>query len=226
MGSVFGQFTEVAGYRLGERIGSGGMGEVYKAYNSTLNRMAAVKILYQPGMVERFQNEAYIQSSITHPNIARLYEFTKCGDNQCIVMEFVEGESLDNLLRRKKQLSSEETEDIIGQVVSALAYLHKNEIIHRDIKPQNFRIQPDRTVKMLDFGIAKHKFSPKLTQLGFIVGTSEYMAPEQFQQEPEQKSDVWALGVMTYELITGYMPFEASNPSSLQFKINKGSYTE
>lgn len=223
---AFEQITEVAGYRLAERIGSGGMGDVYKAYNSSLNRTAAVKILYQLTHAERFKNEAYIQSSIAHPNIARLYEYTVCADKHCIVMEYVEGECLDTLLHRKKKFSSDETVDILKQIVSALAYLHKKDIIHRDIKPQNFKVQPDGTVKMLDFGIAKHKYSPKFTQSGFIVGTTEYLAPEQFQQEPELKSDVWALGVMTYELLTGYMPFEASNPVTLQSKIRKGMFTD
>ena len=216
---------EVAGYQIAERIGAGGMGEVYKAYNRFLNRFAAVKILYQKEFAERFKNEAYIQSSVNHPNIARLYEYAAYGDKPCIVMEYVEGESLDALLRRKGKLTNEETEHIIHQISSALAYLHKREIMHRDIKPQNFKIQFDGAVKMLDFGIAKNKYSPKLTQLGFVVGTTEYLAPEQFQQHEELKSDVWALAVLTYELLTGYMPFEASNPLILRSKIIKGSYT-
>src|SRR5690606_8263394 len=137
----------------------------------------------------RFKNEAYIQSSINHPNIAMLYEYAKCNNKLCIVMEFVEGETLSDILYRKGKLSNSETENILRQIVSALAYLHKKEIIHRDIKPQNFKITADGTVKMLDFGIAKHKYSPKLTQLGFVVGTIEYLAPEQFEQKEEMKSD-------------------------------------
>lgn len=225
MAAAFEQVTEVAGYRLAERIGAGGMGEVYKAYNASLNRYAAVKMLYQASLADRFKNEAYIQSSISHPNIARLYEYTTCGNRHCIVMEYVEGETLDALLHRKRKLSNEETEDILQQIVSALAYLHGKEILHRDIKPQNFKLQPDGTVKMLDFGIAKHRYSPKFTQAGFIVGTTEYLAPEQFQQEPVLKSDVWALAVMTYELVTGYTPFEAANPVMQQAKIRRGNFT-
>lgn len=216
---------EVAGYHLAECIGSGGMGDVYKAYNSFLNRFAAVKILYQKEFAERFKNEAYIQSSVSHPNIARLYEYAAYGDKPCIVMEYVEGESLDALIRRKGKLSNEESENIIRQIILALAYLHKNGIMHRDIKPQNFKIQFDGTVKMLDFGIAKNKYTPKLTQVGFVVGTMEYLAPEQFDQKPELKSDVWATGVLLYELLTGYMPFDASNPITLRSKITKGSFT-
>ena len=190
-----------------------------------LNRFAAVKILYQKEFAERFKNEAYIQSQVSHPNIARLYEYAAYGDKPCIVMEYVEGESLDALIRRKGKLSNEETENIIRQIISALAYLHKNGIMHRDIKPQNFKIQFDGTVKMLDFGIAKNKYTPKLTQVGFVVGTMEYLAPEQFDQKPELKSDVWATGVLLYELLTGYMPFDASNPITLRSKISKGSFT-
>lgn len=217
--------TNIAGYHLAERIGSGGMGDVYRAYNATLNRTAAVKILHQKDMAERFRNEAYIQSSVSHPNIACLYEYLVTGDTPCIIMEYVEGETLDRYLHKKGKLSNAEAENIIGQVASALAYLHKKDILHRDIKPQNFKIQPNGKVTMLDFGIAKNKYTPKLTQLGFVVGTTEYMAPEQFQQQVEKRSDIWSLGVLTYELITGYLPFEANNPVTLRSKIEKGSFT-
>lgn len=225
MAYTFNMPDEVDGYKLHERIGAGGMGEVYKAYNPSLHRWAAIKVLHQDSFVERFRNEANIQSSVNHPNIARLYEYRKIGDRDCIVMEYVEGESLDSLLRRKKRLSAEETRRIISQIATALSYLHKKEVVHRDIKPQNIKIQPDGVVKMLDFGIAKHKLSPKLTQAGFVVGTMEYLAPEQLAHKPELKSDIWALGVMCYELITGYMPFDSPNTPSLQEKIKRGSFT-
>lgn len=225
MGYANEEITEVAGYRLTKKIGSGGMGNVYKAYNASLNRTAAVKILHEESFAERFKNEAYIQSSINHPNIAMLYEYAKCNNKLCIVMEFVEGETLSDILYRKGKLSNSETENILRQIVSALAYLHKKEIIHRDIKPQNFKITADGTVKMLDFGIAKHKYSPKLTQLGFVVGTIEYLAPEQFEQKEEMKSDIWSLSVMLYELLTGFMPFDATNPVVMRAKIVKGSFT-
>lgn len=225
MGYADEEITEVAGYRLTKKIGSGGMGNVYKAFNPALNRTAAVKILYEESFAERFKNEAYIQSSINHPNIALLYEYAKCNNKLCIVMEFVEGETLSDILHRKGKLSNQETENILRQIISALIYLHKKEIIHRDIKPQNFKITADGTVKMLDFGIAKHKYSPKLTQLGFVVGTMEYLAPEQFEQKEEIKSDIWCLSVMLYELLTGFMPFDATNPAVMRAKIVKGSFT-
>lgn len=221
-----GHITEIAGYRLTQRIGSGGMGDVYKAFNAALNRTAAIKILHQKDMAERFRNEAYIQSSVSHPNIARLYEYLVTGETACIIMEYVEGDSLDVFLHRNGKLSNQETENIIKQIASALAYLHSKDILHRDIKPQNFKIRPDGSVIMLDFGIAKNKYTPKLTQQGYMVGTTEYMAPEQFQQKVEKKSDMWSLGVLTYELLTGYMPFDANNAVTMRAKIEKGEFTK
>lgn len=225
MGFANEQITEIAGYHLTERIGSGGMGDVYKGYNKALQRVAAVKILHQKEMAERFRNEAYIQSSVSHPNIACMYEYMVSNDTPCIIMEYVEGESLDRYMHRKGKLVNSDAENIIRQIASALAYLHKKDIIHRDIKPQNFKIEADGKVTMLDFGIAKAKYTPRLTQQGFAVGTTEYMSPEQFQQQVEKKSDIWSLGVLAYELITGYLPFEASNPVTLRTKIEKGSFT-
>ena len=219
-------YSEIAGYRLTRHIGSGGMGDVYKAVNTTLNRDAAIKILFQKEMANRFENEAYIQSSVNHPNIARLYEYVCSGDLHCIIMEYVEGESLDAYIHRKGKLSGEEAGKVLSQICSALVYLHGKDIIHRDIKPPNFKIQADGTVKMLDFGIAKHRYSPKFTQQGFVVGTTEYMAPEQFQQQVQLKSDIWSLGVLLYEMLTGYLPFEANNPVTLRSRISKASFTD
>jgi serine/threonine-protein kinase len=221
-----GHITEIAGYRLTTRLGSGGMGDVYKAYNAALNRTAAIKILHQKEMGDRFRNEAYIQSSVTHPNIARLYEYLVTGETACIIMEFVDGDPLDVYLHRKGKLSNGEAENIIKQIAAALAYLHSKEILHRDIKPQNFKVQPNGTVTMLDFGIAKNKYTPKLTQQGYMVGTTEYMAPEQFRQQVEKRSDIWSLGVLAYELVTGHMPFGADNAVAMRFKIEKGDYTK
>jgi len=221
-----GHITEIAGYRLTIRLGSGGMGDVYKAYNATLNRTAAIKMLHQKEMGDRFRNEAYIQSSVSHPNIARLYEYLVTGETACIIMEFVEGDPLDVYLHRRGKLSNEETENIVKQIAAALAYLHSKDILHRDIKPQNFKVQPNGIITMLDFGIAKNKYTPKLTQQGYMVGTTEYMAPEQFRQQVEKKSDIWSLGVLAYELITGHMPFGADNAVTMRFKIEKGDYTK
>jgi serine/threonine-protein kinase len=219
------RIIEVTGYHLTGLIGSGGMGDVYKGYQESLDRTVAVKILHSREFAGRFRNEAYIQSAINHPNIACLYEYITRAERPCIVMEYVAGESIDSLLKQQGRFSNAETTAILRQIAAALAYLHKNNIMHRDIKPQNFRVQPDGIVKMLDFGIAKHKYSPKITQLGSVIGTPEYIAPEQFDEKPVLKSDVWALSVMTYEMVTGFLPFESGNPLLLRSKITHGSYT-
>lgn len=217
--------TEISGYLLEARIGAGGMGEVYRAWHPGMGRKAAIKLLHQKDQAERFKQEAYIQSSVDHPHIARLFEYTISGQTPCIIMEYVEGEPLDQYLRQKGRIPDEELITLLDQILDALDYLHQREVIHRDIKPSNFRRLPDGTIKMLDFGIAKHKYSPRLTQQGFVVGTTEYMAPEQFDQQVNRQSDIWSLGVMAYELATGYLPFEATNPISLRAKIGKAQFT-
>jgi len=216
---------QVAGYQVMERIGSGGMGEVYKAFHPGLGRTAAVKMLYQKEMTARFENEAYIQASIQHPNIARVYEYCHSGGRPCIIMEYVDGVSLDQQLRAKGRLDNTELARLLHQVVDALRHLHERGIIHRDIKPQNFKLEPGGQLKMLDFGIAKKKNAPRLTQLGFVIGTTEYMAPEQFRNLHDQRCDIWSLGVMTYELATGYLPFESTEPTDLRGKIQRGQFT-
>lgn len=218
--------TEIRGYRIQERIGIGGMGEVYKAFHPGLNRMAAVKFLFQKEQAERFKNEAYIQSSVNHPNIAKLYDYVVDRNTPCIIMEYVEGVSLDSYIYKHGRLNSPETEKIVIQIVSALKYLHGKNILHRDIKPQNFKIENDGTVKMLDFGISKNEYTPKLTQMGFVVGTTEYMAPEQFEHKVEKKSDIWSLGVMAYEMLTGSLPFESNNPITLRSQIARAQFTD
>ncbi|MFN8355050.1 MAG: serine/threonine-protein kinase [Spirosomataceae bacterium] len=215
----------IRGYRITEFLGAGGMGEVYKAEHQTLGRTAAVKLLFQREQTARFQNEAYIQASVRHPNIASLYEFTTLDDKPCIIMEFVPGVTLDQYVMKKGKLPNAEAKRIFQQVAEAIAYLHQQQILHRDIKPSNIKLMPDGTVKLLDFGIAKASYSPKLTQEGFVIGTSEFMAPEQFRHRPELKSDIWALGILLYFLTTGFLPFEDSNPLSLRHKIEQVSFT-
>ncbi len=218
--------SEIAGYLITEQIGSGGMGDVYKGYHQVLGRTAAIKVLHQKEMAARFRNEAFIQAGIQHPNIVRLYDSILNTNTPCIIMEYVEGVSLNDYIQRKGRINPTEAGNIIAQVAGALEYLHQKDILHRDIKPANFKIQPDGIVKMLDFGIAKHKYSPKFTQQGFMVGTTEYMAPEMFEQHVEKKSDIWSLGVMMYEMLTGHLPFEANNPLALRNQILKAKFTD
>lgn len=220
------EYTVISGYKVLERIGIGGMGEVYKAFHPGLGRVAAIKLLFQIEHAERFKNEAYIQSSVNHPNIARLYEYSMWGNMPCIIMEYVDGITLDAYISRHGRISNEETERTLLQIVSALKYLHEQNILHRDIKPQNFKLQKDGTVKMLDFGISKSKYTPKLTKMGFVVGTTEYMAPEQFDHKVEKASDIWSLGVLAYEMLTGHLPFQSDNQLLLRSQIAKAKFTD
>jgi len=216
----------VAGYCLTEYIGAGGMGEVFKAVHQEMGRTAAVKVLYRPEFAARFRNEAHIQASLSHPNIATLYEYGLLDNRPALIMEWVDGQSLDGLIRHRSKLTNNELLRIGKQIVAAVGHLHQKGIIHRDLKPSNVRVRPDGQVKLLDFGIAKGRYTPQLTQVGHVVGTTEFMAPEQFRGQVELKSDCWALGVLLYELATGYLPFEEASPLLLRKAIERGHYTD
>ena len=213
----------VAGYCLTAYVGAGGMGEVFKAVHPETGRVVAVKVLYRLEFAARFRNEAAVQSSISHPHIAALFEYGLLDNRPALVMEWVDGNALDELIRGER-LSNAEAVRMTEQIAGAVAHLHQNGIIHRDLKPSNIRVRPDGQIKLLDFGIAKGQRSPQLTQAGFAVGTTEFMAPEQFRSQVEAKSDVWALGVLLYELTTGHLPFEAANPLVLRRQIERGQY--
>ncbi|GAB3698387.1 hypothetical protein GCM10027592_23400 [Spirosoma flavus] len=201
------------------------MGEVFKATHIETGKLAAVKVLYRPEFTARFRNEASVQGSISHPNIAALYDFNLLDERPALVIEWVEGQSLDEVIRRRDRLSNDEATRIIKQLANAIAHLHQMGIIHRDLKPSNVRIQPNGQVKLVDFGIAKSRLTPQLTKVGHTVGTTEFMAPEQFRGQVDAKSDVWALGVLLYEMTTGHLPFDAANPLLLRHQIERGQFT-
>ena len=215
----------IRGYVLTNWLGSGGMGEVYQAVHQTTRRQAAVKVLYHKDQAARFRNEAYIQASVEHPNIATLYEFAMEEDNPCIIMEYVEGITLEKLIKRQTKLPEAFVWKVMEQIVGAVAHLHEHQIIHRDLKPGNIKVNKESMAKLLDFGIAKSAYTPKLTQEGYIIGTSHYMAPEQFNGRVSIQSDCWTLGVLFYEMITGYLPFEGRTETEVRVKIEKGQYT-
>lgn len=230
MSSSFLINSMVGEYRLIDFLGAGGMGEVYRGMHDKIGRVAAIKVLTvaarsDPGFVQRFFNEARIQASLQHPNIATLYDFLECQGQPCIVMEYVDGETLCDRVRPYGPMHPTEALQIFAAVVDAITYIHANGIIHRDIKSNNIKIGTGGQVKLLDFGIAKGNMSPGLTETGSVVGTLEYISPEQLATgAADPRSDIWALGVLLYEMMTGRVPFEAQTLGALCDMISRVEY--
>jgi hypothetical protein len=216
-------------YRLVEFLGAGGMGEVYRAVHRKLGRTVAIKVLSSEelgaGFVERFWNEARLHASLHHPNIAELYDFLELHGQPCIVMEYVDGEALSDRIRSCGRLPIAQALPVFKAVTSAAAYVHEEGIVHRDIKAANVRISSRGVAKLLDFGIAKGGSTPHLTKAGSVIGTLTYLAPEQLRGAgATPRSDVWALGVLFYEMVTGRPPFEAQTVGELLDKINSATF--
>lgn len=216
-------------YRVTSFLGEGGMGEVYLGVHEKLGRQAAIKILHaaatDPTFKQRFFNEARLQANLHHPNIATLYDFQEQGDKLLIFMEFVDGESLEELIERRS-FSVEDSLKAFATLCEAVGYIHQNGVIHRDIKSQNIKLTSSGTVKLLDFGIAKDAASHGLTQAGGVIGTPSYLSPEQLRGEAATPhADVWALGVLLYEMLTGTLPFKGNSLGGLVHKITTGEFT-
>ncbi len=211
-------------YALTKWLGSGGMGEVYKAEHVATHQPAAVKILSRSDQTARFQNEAYIQASVQHPHMAALYEYVVEDGYPCIVMEYVEGPTLEKLIARHRRLPEAFALQLLEQTASAVAHLHARGIIHRDLKSCNIKVTPEGKAKLLDFGIAKAAYTPRLTREGYVIGTTYSMAPEQFQNRVGVESDCWSLGVLLYEMLTGYRPFDGKTETEIRVKIERGEY--
>ncbi len=214
MGSVVGH------YKITASLGEGGMGAVYQGVDLMLEREVAVKMLRpelarQPQVVERFRSEAVTLAKLNHPNIATLYEFFRQGDDFFMVMEFVHGETLERLIRRTGAMSCEQATPLFCQALEGIYRAHQLGIIHRDIKPANLMITDQGLVKVMDFGIARVLGSARMTRQGNIVGTIEYMSPEQvLGKEATAQSDIYSLGILLYEMLTGRVPF--SSPSEFE----------
>jgi serine/threonine-protein kinase len=205
------------------------MGEVYCADHSKIGRRAAVKILTHTSgtdaSLERFFNEAKIQSSLRHPNISTLYDFTEINSQPCIIMEYVDGQTLAERIRPSGPLDLREIVFIFEAIVEAIAYIHSKGVVHRDIKSNNIKISSNGEVKLLDFGIAKSEASQQLTATGAVIGTLQYLSPEQLMGGvADARSDIWALGVLLYEMAVGRVPFEAITFGELCRKIQKVEY--
>ncbi|MFZ1529398.1 MAG: serine/threonine-protein kinase, partial [Ferruginibacter sp.] len=218
---------KIHSYEISEHLGKGGMGNVYKATDTMLGRDVALKMLHpqltvQEQFLERFKKEARVLAQLLHPNIAVIYNFIEQGGNHFMVMEYVDGTNLDDLLKKHKTLPAEFVIPVFIQVLEGLKHAHRKNIFHRDIKPANIMLTPDDTVKLMDFGIAKVAGEQKMTQVNKIVGTVEFMAPELLQgKDASAASDIYAAGVTLYELICGKLPFEADTDFSLMQAIMK-----
>lgn len=214
----------ISHYRILEKLGEGGMGIVYKAEDTRLRRAVALKFL--PDQVPasddgraRFIREAHAAASLVHPNIATIYEFDEADDQAFIAMEYVEGETLKERIRGQP-LSVKSAIDVAIAVVDALAAAHARGIIHRDIKPENIMLSRNGTPKVMDFGLAEIAGWGRVTKTGAAVGTLAYMSPEQVHGEQLTGStDIWSLGVVLYEALTGNPPFKADNEAALIFQI-------
>jgi predicted Ser/Thr protein kinase len=205
-------------YRLGDRIAVGGMGEVWRARDELLDREVAVKVLkpeyaQDESFLERFRAEARHTAALTHPGIAGVYDYGEGAGTAYLVMELVPGDPLSALLAREGRLSPDRTLDLVAQVARALDTAHRSGVIHRDVKPGNILVCDDGTVKVTDFGIARAADAVPLTKTGVVLGTAQYLSPEQGNGSGvTPASDVYSLGVVAYECLAGKRPFEADSP--------------
>lgn len=211
----------VGSYKITEKIGEGGMGAVFKGIDLMLEREVAIKMLRpelasQPQVVERFRTEAVTLAKLNHPNIATLFSFLRQGEDFFMVMEFVRGETLDSLIRRSGAMPCDRGIALLNQALDGIDHAHRMGIIHRDIKPANMMLTETGTLKVMDFGIARVLGTSRMTKQGNIVGTIEYMSPEQVRgQETDARSDIYSLGILLYEMLTGRVPFSSDSEYDL-----------
>lgn len=211
-------------YELLEKIGDGGMAVVYKGKDRLLNRFIAIKILRpeftkDATFVENFKRESQAAAGLTHPNIVGVYDVGREGNINYIVMELIEGRTLNDIIEDEAPMDYKKVIDISKQVASALKIAHKNKIIHRDVKPHNIMITNDGIVKLADFGIARAVNDATLSTGSKIVGSVHYFSPEQARGNyVDERSDIYSLGIVMYEMLTGQVPFDGENPVTVALK--------
>jgi hypothetical protein len=220
MSSIIGK--EIGIYRITERLGQGGMGTVFKAVDINLDRVVALKVLNPevadtPELVKRFHAEARVQAGLSHPNLATLYAFMIWEGRPVMVMEFIEGETFQQMIARRGPIPADVTIPLFRQVLFGLGAAHRRGIIHRDIKPANMMLNREGVVKVMDFGIAKVLGVSGATRTNMQMGTSWYMSPEQIMTNAiDARSDIYSLGVMLYEMLAGELPFRGDSDYTVQ----------
>jgi eukaryotic-like serine/threonine-protein kinase len=211
-------------YEVGRLLGAGGMAEVYEGHDRLLARRVAIKILlsqyaHDPAFLARFRREAQAAASLSHPNIVGVYDTGSEGDTWFIVMEYVDGRTLKDIIRAEGALYWARAAEVAADVAGALAVAHARGIVHRDVKPANVMLTTEGKVKVMDFGIARATAVPSITQTSAVVGTAQYIAPEQAQGlEVDARTDVYALGCCLYEMITGQVPFTGPTPVAIAYR--------
>jgi len=220
---------KIGKYEIKGMLGRGGMGVVYRAFDPAIHRQVAIKIITKSAMdpselqyaIARFRHEAQAVGRLTHPRIAAIYDYGEDENLAFIVMELVNGKSLYDHLQNKANFELQEIGEIIRQLLDGLGYAHAQGVVHRDIKPSNLLINDDGRIKISDFGIA-HIDNSSLTQVGEIMGSPGYMSPEQFTgDEADPRTDLYAAGVIAYELLAGRKPFIGSNVEIMRLVINE-----
>jgi len=211
-------------FEIIEEIGQGGMGTVYKAYDSKIREVVALKMLKSeiasdPEVIERFRNEIKLARQVSHRHVCRMYDIGEEWLSIYISMEYVPGEDLKSFIRRSGHLNEAKAVGLAKQIAEGLAEAHRLGVIHRDLKPQNVMIDKDGNAKIMDFGIARSLHTRGATGTGVIIGTPEYMAPEQAEgRDIDRRVDIYALGAILFEMVTGRVPFEGKTPLSIVLK--------
>jgi eukaryotic-like serine/threonine-protein kinase len=222
---MHGPGTQLGGrYRLEERVGAGGMGEVWRGIDEVLGRPVAVKIMLaalldQTGFAERFRGEARTMANLNHPGVVDVYDYHSDSSVAFLVMEYVAGDALSRTLSKVGRLTAVRTMALVAQAADALQAAHDQGIVHRDVKPANLLVRPDGTLVLTDFGIARSAQAGQLTVTGTVLGTASYLSPEQAAgKTATPASDVYSLGVVAYECLAGGRPFVGDNPVEIAMR--------